>query len=361
MRPLRTSLLLDALLALALLALSIGALVAQGGGIGAVGLVLALLAVVPLALRQVAPVLTLLIVDAALVTYVLAGFGEPPSGSIGMVIGMFSVATLRPRLVAAMVYPTTVGVGVAYLKLDSVTWAIVVQAAVIGACAWALGEATRHWAQQAESATAEGRLAATQERLRLANDVHDLQGHHLQVIALQLELAERLLALDAGSALEHVRAARCSVDDARQGTRDLATRFRGVPLADELANAADLLRAAGLRVEIGVAQHSEQAPVEVLGPVIRETTTNALKHSGGRWAQISLRRSGDSWIYTVRNDTVAPHPHASQKRTGHGLRGIDDRVRAVGGHVTVEQGPLTFEVSATVPLAEGQRTQAPSA
>ena len=72
----------------------------------------------------------------------------------------------------------------------------------------------------------EARLAATQERLRVATDVHDLQGHHLQVIALQLELAERLMAQDPESSLAQLRAARASVDEARQGTRDLATRFR---------------------------------------------------------------------------------------------------------------------------------------
>ncbi|WP_454301735.1 histidine kinase [Salana multivorans] len=50
----------------------------------------------------------------------------------------------------------------------------------------------------------EARLAATQERLRVATDVHDLQGHHLQVIALQLKLAERLHASDPGAALEQL-------------------------------------------------------------------------------------------------------------------------------------------------------------
>ena len=77
----------------------------------------------------------------------------------------------------------------------------------------------------------EAKLAATQERLRLATDVHDLQGHHLQVIALQLELAERLMPRDPEAGMEQLRAARASVDDARQGTRDLATRFRVRPAA----------------------------------------------------------------------------------------------------------------------------------
>ncbi|MGV2902425.1 histidine kinase, partial [Microbacterium sp. AGC62] len=106
----------------------------------------------------------------------------------------------------------------------------------------------------------EARLAATQERLRVATDVHDLQGHHLQVIALQLELAERLLPTDPDVGMEQLRAARVSVDEARQGTRDLATRFRSVPLGDELANARDLLTAAGLEVESAIDADADSAP-----------------------------------------------------------------------------------------------------
>lgn len=201
---------------------------------------------------------------------------------------------------------------------------------------------------------AEGRLAATQERLRLANDVHDLQGHHLQVIALQLELAERLLARDPAAALQQVRAARASVDDARQGTRDLASGFRGVPLADELANAADLLRAAGVHVELSVAHQAGQAPVDALGPVIRETTTNILEHGGGTWASLSLRRSGDNWTYTARNDVAPPSAPARGERAGSGLQGIGERVRAVGGRVAIDRSPSHFEVSATVPRTDAR-------
>lgn len=137
---------------------------------------------------------------------------------------------------------------------------------------------------------AEGKLAAAQERLRLANDLHDLQGHHLQVIALQLELAEKMMGRDPDAAVEQVRAARASVDEARRGTRDLASRFRGVPLPDELANAADLLRAAGLTVELLVDTEADRAPSDVLGPVVREATTNVLKHGGGDLASLSLSR-----------------------------------------------------------------------
>ncbi|WP_245559089.1 sensor histidine kinase [Microbacterium indicum] len=191
---------------------------------------------------------------------------------------------------------------------------------------------------------ADARLGATQERLRVANDVHDLQGHHLQVIALQLELAERLMPRDPGAALDQLRLARASVEEARQGTRDLAMRFRGVPVADEIANAVDLLRAAGTSAEAEVDPGASSAPSGVLGPVIRETTTNVLRHGGGRWARLSLARVPEGWRYEIANDAGAPGEGG-----GSGLAGIERRVAEAGGAAEIRRGARDFAVVAIVP------------
>jgi two-component system sensor histidine kinase DesK len=206
----------------------------------------------------------------------------------------------------------------------------------------------------------EARLAATQERLSVATDVHDLQGHHLQVIALQLELAERLLHADPDAALEQLRAARLSVDEARQGTRDLATRFRSVPLPDELANARDLLRAAGIAADAVVAADASSAPASIFGPVIRETTTNVLRHGGGRRARLALARQGGSWRYEISND-IAPSTDDAGSSPGHerhgtGLEGIARRAGDAGGTLEVVSGEHDFTVIVTVPAdADVQR------
>ncbi|MFJ2551064.1 sensor histidine kinase [Microbacterium sp. NPDC087591] len=192
----------------------------------------------------------------------------------------------------------------------------------------------------------ESRLAATQERLRVATDVHDLQGHHLQVVALQLELAERLMPQDAAAGMEQLRAARASVDDARQGTRDLALRFRSVPLGDEIANARDLLRAAGLEVEAVIPADADEAPAAALGPVIRETTTNVLRHGGGHRARLVLVRAGDAWRYTISNDAVGDAP---QDAAGSGLDGIRRRIDEAHGTLDVGREAEEFTVTVTVP------------
>ncbi len=194
--------------------------------------------------------------------------------------------------------------------------------------------------------TSEAKLAATQERLRVATDVHDLQGHHLQVIALQLELAERLLPSDPDAGMEQLRAARVSVDEARQGTRDLATRFRSVPLGDELANARDLLTAAGLEVDAAIGADADSAPASALGPVIRETTTNVLRHGGGERARLVLTRVAGTWRYEIANDVV---PGAVDEGDGSGLDGVRRRVEEVDGTLDVRRDGDEFVVVVTVP------------
>jgi two-component system sensor histidine kinase DesK len=180
--------------------------------------------------------------------------------------------------------------------------------------------------------------------------VHDLQGHHLQVIALQLELADKLMARDPDAALEQIRAARVSVGEATQGTRDLATRFRTASLADEIANARDLLRAAGIAAAAEVSPDADAAPVEVLGPVIRETTTNALRHGAGRRARLVLESVPAGWRYEIVNDRAGGVDGAD----GSGLEGIARRVAEVGGTLEVRRDPHEFAVVVRIP-AGGER------
>lgn len=157
-----------------------------------------------------------------------------------------------------------------------------------------------------------------------------------------------------------MQAARISVDEARQGTRDLATRFRSVPLRDELANARDLLRAAGIAAETVVGQDADGAPASVFGPVIRETTTNVLRHGGGRHATLRLARTGGLWRYEITNDADAAlatvrtptSPRVILSREGTGLDGLARRAAEVGGTLEIVRGENDFTVIVTVPMGE---------
>src|SRR5690606_16384230 len=131
----------------------------------------------------------------------------------------------------------------------------------------------------------------------------------------------------------------------------LAMRFRGVPLPDEIANAVDLLRAAGTTADATVSADAAAAPASVLGPVIRETTTNVLRHGDGKRARLSLARQGGVWRYEISND--APHDSADAG-DGSGLEGITRRVREAGGEVQVDRGKGEFHVIVTVPASAGE-------
>ncbi|MDQ1130304.1 hypothetical protein [Microbacterium sp. SORGH_AS_0888] len=144
---------------------------------------------------------------------------------------------------------------------------------------------------------------------------------------------------------EHIAHARREVDQARSGTRALAARFRGVPLPDELENAADLLRAAGLRVELAVDTGAAAAPREALGPVVRESTTNILKHGGGRFARLRLDREGDQWHYRSENDRAAD----DTARPGTGIESMTTRVSAAGGTLSALGDGELFTLDARVP------------
>lgn len=354
MRPRRTPLLLDVLLALMLTGLSIGTLATQGRDqVGWPGTVLAVLAVAPLAMRQVAPVLTLLVIVVALGSYALLGYGDPPSASIGMVVAMFSVATLRPRWVAAATYPTTLAaVLLTYSSVDGVTWTMVAQAALICLCAWALGEATRRWAQQAEAAAAAAERSAAEERARIARELHDVVAHHMSVVALQTGVAGYLLDADppaARTAVEHAASA------GREALQDMG-RMLGALRTDEGHAApyapqpglhdlgALLARMRSARLDVRLDADGE-LPRLAPGPdlcayrVVQESLTNVLRHAGpGATARVSVSCGERVLEVTVVDDGGArPSGRAEQPvpppppGTGHGIRGMRERAELYGG------------------------------
>ncbi|GAB3483060.1 hypothetical protein GCM10027440_24260 [Nocardiopsis coralliicola] len=186
----------------------------------------------------------------------------------------------------------------------------------------------------------EAEMAVMQERVRFAGDLHDIQGHTLHVVKLKIALAKRLLQVDAGRAERELDEVHTLVGDTIAETKELAYAQRRLNLSAELENAKNLLEAAGISVHVD-RSGEPGAGGELLGQVLRETTTNILRHSDAGEVRISLTGDGIS----VANDGAGT---GEQPRLG-GLAALRDRLAAEGGTLEVERSGGRFRTAAAVP------------
>ena len=195
-------------------------------------------------------------------------------------------------------------------------------------------------------------LAVKDERLRFAADLHDIQGHHLQVIALKSELAARLAQTDpARAAMEMQQVQRLSTQALRD-TRAVVQGYRRTSLDEEIANATRVLAAAAIdaRMQLDAATDSDrlsETSRHLLGLVVREATTNVLRHSQAERAQVDYRVAAGMAQLRMGNDGAVDQPGASP---GSGLRTLAKRLVAAGGTLTWEQDGDRFVVVASLPL-----------
>lgn len=205
-----------------------------------------------------------------------------------------------------------------------------------------------------ETRTVTSQLAVARERLRFASDLHDIQGHHLQVIALKAELAERLMASDepkhqqaAQSAIAEVRTLAA---EAQSETRQLVRDLRIVSLADELENAKGVLEAAEITTQVHVAADVDTTTTietnRLLGLAVREATTNILRHANATAVSIQLQTTNGELQLAIHNDGVT---NGELNTHGTGLAGLRTRFQAAGGDVTAHHEAKTFELRATLP------------
>lgn len=191
-----------------------------------------------------------------------------------------------------------------------------------------------------EARATAGELAVLRERLRFAADLHDVQGHHLQAIALKAELARRLVGTDDDGARRNAAEVQELTLAALADTRELVRGYRRVGLVTELENAVAILRAAG--VEASVTGTPELVP-EPLGPLfgslVREGATNLLRHARGAGrCTLSVRVEGADVVLRVEDDGTAEPSAGAGDDPGTGVIALRERFAAVGGRV--EAGPL---------------------
>ncbi|MFI1969208.1 two-component sensor histidine kinase [Streptomyces cinnamoneus] len=203
-------------------------------------------------------------------------------------------------------------------------------------------------------------LAANEERLRLARDLHDLLGHSLSLITLKSELAGRMLPDRPEQAAQQVADIERVSRQALVDVREAVSGFRRPTLDAELAGARTALAAAGIAADVGqiAGGHPDLAPDPegALAWALREAVTNVVRHSGATRCDVALEESGDELCLTVTDDGHGPsRPH------GNGLTGLTERLALADGRL--ETGPAPrggFRLRACVPLARPTAT-APAA
>jgi two-component system sensor histidine kinase DesK len=220
----------------------------------------------------------------------------------------------------------------------------------IGAAMVAMGEIMRTNRELVEARAEVARLAVADERERFARDLHDLLGHSLSVIALKAQLAQKRLPGDPETAAADVADIEAVTRDALREVRQAVSGYHRPALDAELEGARTALGAAGIETTIERPQVALPPEVEaVLAWTVREAATNVIRHSGARHSAIRVVPAlGEAVVEVVDDGRGAPSGNGS----GHGLVGLEARVRDAGGRL--EAGPRGdgpgFRVRAVVPV-----------
>ena len=290
----------------------------------------------------------------------------------GVIAGM-SLAT-PPFAVALIVLPFVVAMSDSPLDLPELfdhTWALVLSPVAgvaillaLAGCAAGAGVLLARWAPELLGPTPEDRLAAAEARAadlavrnRLARELHDSVGHALSAVTLQASAARRVLDSDP----EFVREALAAIEDTTRRTvgeldavlgvlRDAdspgpASAASSAPapaptLAADLDELLRRTRAGGLRVTAAVEADPEALPPLVSREayrIVQEALSNALRHAGAG-TSMTLRIALDGKELDITAENPAPQAAVPRPGGGHGLRGVADRARLLGG--TAEAGPV---------------------
>ncbi|WP_127502184.1 sensor histidine kinase [Actinoplanes solisilvae] len=206
-------------------------------------------------------------------------------------------------------------------------------------------------------------LAVAEERLRFSRDLHDVLGRTLSVVALKAELSARLAQRGRPEAADEMLEVRRIAQNSLSDLRGVIAGYRAADLSGELAGARALLESAGISCDVQSDDHPLPAAVQAaLAWVVREGTTNVLRHSEARICRITLSVTTGEATLTMENDGL-PLPTSggafdAEVVRGIGLTGLAERVGALGGSVSaVRVEPDGFRLRARAPLdAHGEAT-----
>jgi signal transduction histidine kinase len=188
------------------------------------------------------------------------------------------------------------------------------------------------------------------ERMRIARELHDLVGHHLTALSLNLEVASHLAQ---GQAQEHIQTAQSVTKLLLGDVREVVNSLRG----DDSFDLGRAIRT--LTKDIPMPQIHLDVPDDlgIYDPVraetilrcVQEIITNAVRHSGARNLWIESVKTAEGVEVRARDDGKG----ARQPKPGNGLTGMRERIERVGGNLEIESAPSTgFRIRATIPAAQ---------
>ncbi|MFV0134998.1 sensor histidine kinase [Streptomyces sp. HMX87] len=295
--------------------------------------------------------------------------GEAVDGAAGGVFGgvlsfgagAMALGVRCRRRVIALVGGFAVGAGSVSFALGRPGLAALATAGfvLIGAGFFAFASVFSVWLLNAvyeldEARENRARLAVAEERLRFGRDLHDVLGRNLAVIALKSELAVQLTRRERPEAVEQMIEVQRIAQESQREVRDVVRGYREADLEAELAGAHGVLTAAGIDCEVTGGTAGLPAEVQsALGWVVREATTNVLRHGDAERCAVAVRTAKGSVVLTVENDGLTGGGGTAGPG-GSGLAGLRERLSAVGG--TLEAGRTDggrFRLVAEVPLTAG--------
>ena len=217
-----------------------------------------------------------------------------------------------------------------------------------------LAEAQARVLAAEQSKEEEARHQATDERLRIARELHDVLGHHLSLINVQASAAlhrpdparsaQALTAIKQASK-ETLRELRTTIGILRREGEEPAVPTPGL---DRLYELVTMAGRSGLEIRTELAETRPLPPDVDLAAyrIVQEALTNVTRHAGATAAVIRVRPDRDDVLVEIADDgTGSPGP------PGNGILGMGERVRALGGSLTTGPGPDGgFQVRARLPL-----------
>lgn len=190
-------------------------------------------------------------------------------------------------------------------------------------------------------------MAVQVERERIARDMHDVLGHTLSLISVKSELAGKLVDHDP------IRA-KAEIDDihatARQALADVRATITGMKshtLVAEIASARQALSAADINLNFVHEQIELPTPLEnAVAMIIREAVTNIVRHAEAEKCMVKILGQGNDVLLIVEDDG-----NGQVSKEGNGLKGMRERVEALGGYLNIISGQGT-RLEAAIPFAE---------